>query len=87
MTAPAAWRHSLESLGIRWCMGPGPNIGYCACQRPEPDPASPCGYVGCAQDHWVRGFEGIHDMDVGDHPTQPTLCLRCHHPIVKEETP
>lgn len=90
------WRHSAETLGVRWCLGPGPNIGYCGCQNPTPDPASPCGYVGCAA-LIPEGMLGSRDdvsvhvctdeemhAESGDtskcHPHQPTRCT-CGHAI------
>jgi hypothetical protein len=87
VTAPAAWRHAVptgEFCGafVSW------GAGRCGCTTPEPDTASPCGFEGCELDEWLNDphecwcmFEEAADAHPGHHPHQPTLCLRCHHPI------
>jgi hypothetical protein len=94
VTAPAAWRHTGQvtlpaAANCRECHKDGRH-----CTTPEPDPASPCGYVGClTEPGYGPGVRltphFVHDLCSGDgsdhgpscHPHQPTLCLRCHHPI------
>jgi hypothetical protein len=84
VTAPAAWRHSepdwIEPYWAKCGNTSGPLV--CGCTTPEPDPASPCGRMYL----WTTGvlpcmwYPAQHPEQSG-HTHQPTLCLRCHHPI------
>jgi len=84
----SGWRHAEESLLVRWCMAPGAAAGWCTCQNPQPDPASPCGLtivrsrtqpVICKR----PGDSEIHRMWPVEpyHLHQPSLCATCHHAI------
>ena len=87
----SGWRHAEESLLVRWCMAPGAAAGWCTCQNPQPDPASPCAhrwYTGdlpCGREQ--DGPDDWHDMRTWEqdpelwHPHFPTLCVTCHHAI------
>lgn len=59
-------------------------VGPCLCERPTPDPASPCGQL--VSDGFGRAFQcGGRDSTGHAHPHVPTRCT-CGHPITKEET-
>lgn len=86
------WRHDNEPadwldpsctqcMAEHWEDDPLPDGAICT--TPTPDPASPCGYEGCSEQHWQPGYEGIHDTDMGTHPIEPTRCATCQHPIEK----
>ena len=85
-----AWMHAEERRSLPWpydglevC-----DVAGCVCVIPTPDPASPCGYVGCFQPddqgpHLPCPVDiacGLHREWVGCHPRQPTRCT-CGHTI------
>ena len=55
------------------------------CTAPTPDPASPCGYVGCVDptSEWHGACFHLDDHDEQEdcHVRVPTRCLTCGHPI------
>lgn len=82
-----AWVHVevvVSSMsGLTYC-----GESRCICQTPQPDPASPCGYVYVEDDGGARcAWEPQEHAGSGlaDHDHQPTTCLSCHHGIRRAE--
>jgi len=71
---PTAWRHVITET-VRHV-----SCSECGCTTPEPDPASPCGYIYVEGDGGERcAWEPQEHFRSGmaDHPHQPTRCARC----------
>jgi hypothetical protein len=77
------WKHAERAYSDEVCAvkvrSPQPTI--CGCTTPTPDPASPCGYVGCLAAWHCDGTCPAHDRSVILHPHVPTLCT-CGHALV-----